>query len=186
MNQYNITVTPVYNQLPRVTVTVSCDISHRGPHPFHILGFGGVGGKLLKAQGRRLSRKAGVLKQAATLQTLLPQPLIILVEEMDRLLIGAHALSPQPVCLYGRRDPSKRIHTEDKNKRAGWVHCTVYKQQQTQQQHTNVYNTATMPVFVNAVLLLICVVLTYPFWFSANETVFLKSFCKHVIDSCQC
>ena len=74
-------------------IHICLQFSHRGPQPFHVPGFGGVGSQLLEAQGGRLAGEAGVLKKTASLHTLLLQLLIVLVEEVDCLFDGAHALS---------------------------------------------------------------------------------------------
>lgn len=60
---------------------------HRGPHPLHVSGFGGIGCKLFEAQRRRLCWETGILEQAARLHTLLFQSLIVLVGEVHGLLL---------------------------------------------------------------------------------------------------
>lgn len=87
--------------------------AHRGSHPLNATGLGGVRGQLLEAQGRRLGRETGVLEQAPRLYTLLLQRLVVLVGEDHGLLVGAHALCPQPVGIYARRNPSDWMHAAE-------------------------------------------------------------------------
>lgn len=103
-----------------IMISIPLVLSHRGPHPLHVPSFGGVGGQLLEAQGRRLGRETGVFKQAARFHTLLLQRLIVLVGEGYSLLLGAHAFCPEPVGIYACRYPSNWVHAErDKNMEQG-------------------------------------------------------------------
>ena len=89
------------------SINFSSQFSHRGPHPNHIPRFSGIRCQLLKA---------GVLKQASRLQTLLLQGLVILVGERHGLVLGAHALWPEPVGVDACRNPPGCIHTGARQK----------------------------------------------------------------------
>lgn len=76
--------------------------------PNHSPGLGWVWPKVIVAQWFNGRWKAVVLKQASTLQALLPQTLKILLAELHCILVGADAFSPvlltgHPICC--RRHP---------------------------------------------------------------------------------
>lgn len=102
---------------------------HRWPHPLHITRLGGIRRQFLEAKRGGLSREAGVLKQAASLQALLPESLVVLVEEVKRLVIGAHPFCLEPVRADVCRDPSVREHTgADKNTTGAVRACSGWEE----------------------------------------------------------
>lgn len=71
----------------------------RGSLPGHPPDLVGAGSQLVEAQGRGQRRERVVLEQAAGLEAVLPQGLVILVQVLRRLAVGADALLLLPEAL---------------------------------------------------------------------------------------
>lgn len=79
-------------------------LTDRGSLPGHPPGLVGGRTQLLEAQGRGQRRERLVLKQLSGLEAALPQNLVVLVQVLHRLAVGADALLLLPAVLQGGRD----------------------------------------------------------------------------------
>lgn len=89
--------------------------SHRWSHPAHSGGLGGFGAEFIKSQRGHSGREVSVLKQPPALHALGLQPLKILTQELDGIVVLAQTfipvpLAPQPVGHARGVDPF--LHSE--------------------------------------------------------------------------
>ncbi len=78
--------------------------AHRGSLPVHPPDLVGVGAQFVEAQRGGLRRKRLILEQTAAFEAALPQSLVVLVQVLHRLSVGAAARLLLPEFLQCVRD----------------------------------------------------------------------------------
>lgn len=104
--------------------------THRRSQPANSGGLGGSRAQFVESQRGRSGREVGVLKQPAALHTLGLQPLKILTQELDGVVVLAQSsipvpLAPQPVGHASGVDPLPHWHSEIRPTVVGWLGVCV-------------------------------------------------------------